>query len=264
MPVLPVAPGEFTTGKETLRSSSMSLAAFRASWSAPPPGPQGTMNSIGRDGYFSCAETDHESETSSSAVAARKVHLIEGATYMGISSGSSVDVEALFSRAYGSNSQQQFTLRLATLDIAVRLRGLLQRKLAVDCHLEPAGRMGGEQVGGAAAELLRRLQVVRKVRPREKHRSRFAKLQWIDRFHQSGSATIVDAQTTLLQTADAAGDGVLAYRIINNIDAFTRRYLHHFFPEVGVPIADDMIGAALFGDVGFFRAACGGEHRCAA
>src|SRR5205823_7632669 len=99
MPVLPVAPGEFTTGKETLRSSSMSLAAFRASWSAPPPGPQGTMNSIGRDGYFSCAEANHESETSSSAVAARKVHLIEGATCMGISSGSSVNVEALFSRA---------------------------------------------------------------------------------------------------------------------------------------------------------------------
>ena len=57
------------------------------------------MNSIGRDGYFSCAEANHESETSSSAVAARKVHLIEGATCMGISSGSSVDVEALFSRA---------------------------------------------------------------------------------------------------------------------------------------------------------------------
>ena len=55
MPVLPVAPGELTTGNDTLRSSSISLPALRASWSAPPPGPHGTMNSIGRDGYFSCA-----------------------------------------------------------------------------------------------------------------------------------------------------------------------------------------------------------------
>jgi hypothetical protein len=53
--------------------------------------------------------------------------------------------------------------------------------------------MGREQVGGTAAELLRRLQIVRKVRPREKHRSRLAKFQWIDRFHQAGSAAKVDA-----------------------------------------------------------------------
>src|SRR6266853_2534120 len=95
MPVLPVAPGEFTTGQETLRSSSISLADFRASWSAPPPGPQGTMNSIGRDGYFSCAKARHETETSS-AVTACKGHLIEWAIGMGISWGASVDVEALF------------------------------------------------------------------------------------------------------------------------------------------------------------------------
>ena len=49
----PVAPGTLMTGNETLRSSSISLPALRATWSAPPPGPQGTMNSIGRDGYFS-------------------------------------------------------------------------------------------------------------------------------------------------------------------------------------------------------------------
>src|ERR1700681_1886493 len=114
MPVLPVAPGEFTTGKETLRSSSMGLAAFRASWSAPPPGPQGTMNSIGRDVYFSCAEANHETETSSNAVTARKGHLIGWAICMGISSGSSVDVEALLSCACAvqiRNSNLPFVLR---------------------------------------------------------------------------------------------------------------------------------------------------------
>src|SRR6059058_2576659 len=57
MPVLPVAPGTLTTGKETLRSSSIILPDFRATWSDPPPGPHGTMNSIGRDGYFSCAKS---------------------------------------------------------------------------------------------------------------------------------------------------------------------------------------------------------------
>src|SRR5687768_14927174 len=51
IPVLPVAPGMLRIGIETLSSGSMSLLTRRASWSAPPPGPQGTMNSTGRLGY---------------------------------------------------------------------------------------------------------------------------------------------------------------------------------------------------------------------
>src|SRR5258705_12897107 len=82
MPVLPVAPGELTTGKDTLRSSSISLPALRASWSAPPPGPHGTMNSIGRDGYFSCAGATLASAANSSAARACEGRLIEWA--MGI------------------------------------------------------------------------------------------------------------------------------------------------------------------------------------
>src|SRR5688572_21237848 len=54
-PVWPVAPATLITGSETLSCFSIPGASLRASWSAPPPGPQGTMNSIGRDGYFSCA-----------------------------------------------------------------------------------------------------------------------------------------------------------------------------------------------------------------
>ena len=50
MPVPPVAPGTFTAGTDTLSSGSSSRATLRASWSAPPPGPKGTMNSTGRDG----------------------------------------------------------------------------------------------------------------------------------------------------------------------------------------------------------------------
>src|SRR5688572_24301575 len=50
MPVLPVAPGTLRIGIETLSSGSISLLTRRASWSAPPPGPQGTMNSTGREG----------------------------------------------------------------------------------------------------------------------------------------------------------------------------------------------------------------------
>src|SRR5262245_12125511 len=55
MPVPPVAPGTFSTGIPWPRFGSSSLLTSRASWSAPPPGPHGTMSSIGRDGYFSCA-----------------------------------------------------------------------------------------------------------------------------------------------------------------------------------------------------------------
>ena len=55
MPVLPVAPGTLTTGSETFSSSSSSFAIFRPVWSEPPPGPHGTIISIGRDGYTSCA-----------------------------------------------------------------------------------------------------------------------------------------------------------------------------------------------------------------
>src|SRR3954468_23848821 len=55
MPVLPVAPGTLTTGNDTFRSSSIILPDLRATWSAPPPGPQGTMYSMGRDGYLSSA-----------------------------------------------------------------------------------------------------------------------------------------------------------------------------------------------------------------
>ena len=47
MPVMPVAPGTLITGTEALKSSDMILPAVRASTSAPPPGPQGTMKLIG-------------------------------------------------------------------------------------------------------------------------------------------------------------------------------------------------------------------------
>src|SRR5436190_5449424 len=67
MPVLPVAPGTLTTVKETLRSSSIILPDLRATWSAPPPGPHGTINSIGRDGYFSCAAATHAANASRNA-----------------------------------------------------------------------------------------------------------------------------------------------------------------------------------------------------
>src|SRR6185503_11432766 len=55
MPVAPVAPGVLITGNDVPSIGSASFAVRRASWSAPPPGPQGTMISMGRDGYFSCA-----------------------------------------------------------------------------------------------------------------------------------------------------------------------------------------------------------------
>src|SRR5690348_4367145 len=55
MPVAPVAPGTFTTGSEVLSSGSTSFAVRRASWSAPPPGPHGTITSIGREGNLSSA-----------------------------------------------------------------------------------------------------------------------------------------------------------------------------------------------------------------
>ena len=49
-PVWPVAPGTLMTGNDTFSSCSINLLAMRASWSAPPPGPQGTMKVIGRAG----------------------------------------------------------------------------------------------------------------------------------------------------------------------------------------------------------------------
>src|ERR1700735_5139228 len=55
MPVCPVAPGTLSTGSETPRSSDMILPEVRASKSAPPPGPHGTMKLIGWSGYFACA-----------------------------------------------------------------------------------------------------------------------------------------------------------------------------------------------------------------
>src|SRR6476469_6677567 len=78
MPVFPVAPGTLTTGKDTLRSSSIILPDLRATWSAPPPGPHGTMNSIGRDGYFSWAiATDAATATTPArnTLAAHQGHL---------------------------------------------------------------------------------------------------------------------------------------------------------------------------------------------
>src|SRR5262245_13235599 len=43
------------TGIDTLSFGSRSLASLRATWSAPPPGPHGTMNSTGLEGNSSAA-----------------------------------------------------------------------------------------------------------------------------------------------------------------------------------------------------------------
>gem|GEM_PF-3996192 len=53
----PVAPATLMAGMATASSFSAMLPSFRANWSAPPPAPQGTMKSMGRDGNFS-AEPD--------------------------------------------------------------------------------------------------------------------------------------------------------------------------------------------------------------
>ena len=45
------APATLTTGMPWPTIGSISLLTRRASWSAPPPGPHGTINSIGRSGY---------------------------------------------------------------------------------------------------------------------------------------------------------------------------------------------------------------------
>jgi hypothetical protein len=47
MPVLPVAPGTFTTGICWSMMPSIAAPAERATWSAPPPGPNGTTRSTG-------------------------------------------------------------------------------------------------------------------------------------------------------------------------------------------------------------------------
>jgi len=61
------------TGKGTLRIFSNSTPDFRASWSAPPPGPQGTTYSMARAGYLSCAVAEPMSEPNITAAAAKKV-----------------------------------------------------------------------------------------------------------------------------------------------------------------------------------------------
>src|SRR5258708_26433577 len=69
MPVCPVAPGTLITGSETPRSSDMILPAVRASKSAPPPGPHGTMKLIGWSGYLACARVSVAVMASANAMA---------------------------------------------------------------------------------------------------------------------------------------------------------------------------------------------------
>lgn len=52
---MPEAPGTFEMGSATPRSGWLIAASCRAIESAPPPVPHGTMKSMGRLGYFSCA-----------------------------------------------------------------------------------------------------------------------------------------------------------------------------------------------------------------
>jgi hypothetical protein len=53
-PITPVAPGAFSTAIVPPRSLSNQRATMRPTVSAPPPGPQGTIISIGRAGNLSC------------------------------------------------------------------------------------------------------------------------------------------------------------------------------------------------------------------
>ena len=55
MPTMPSAPGTLITGSETPSPVSMIFDEVRASRSAPPPAPQGTMKLIGWSGNAACA-----------------------------------------------------------------------------------------------------------------------------------------------------------------------------------------------------------------
>src|SRR6185312_4302346 len=106
----------------------MILPALRATWSAPPPGPHGTMNSTGRDGYLSCASAAHV--TSAATHAARKYAARCGQTanFMSPPSSMSMGRRSLRS-ALARDSQQKLTFRAPRLDRLVRGTRLLERKL---------------------------------------------------------------------------------------------------------------------------------------
>src|SRR5689334_17205073 len=114
------------------------------------------MNSIGRDGYFSCAiATDAATATTQARnmLAAPQDH----PTILICSSGYvSRSLPTLLQRARCSQFQQQLSLRTARFEPAVRVGHVGERQLALDRHYKLPRCVGSKEIRGALAQLGRR------------------------------------------------------------------------------------------------------------
>ena len=127
---------------------------------------------------------------------------------------------------FGALTRQQKDLadRAAAFDGAMRLRRVLQRERAVDTRLERAVREPAQDIIAALATLLRRGRVGVQSGARKIDGACRQQLPDVERRYQPARFAVKREQATRPQASQALLEGVLADRVIDDVDTATARH----------------------------------------
>src|SRR5205814_8675775 len=142
-----------------------------------------------------------------------------------------------------SRNEEHLARRLAPLERAVRLRGILERELELHAQLQLALAKPAEQLAGTLLQLLARGDVVDQARAREKERALGVEDLGID--HADGPARLAEERDHATDRAavEAALPRVLADRVVDDLQALAAGDALHLGRDVLLRVVNRLVGA---------------------